>query len=115
MIDPTTEVSYGFLWLVIVAVVTTFLMSGILIWAIVKLRKEPHPTILILTLAVTTMVIVLSYALTKQNVLAALAGTGIGALAGSLTNVLKSKEPERRDDARDPEQHSGHDQEDARS
>lgn len=115
MIDPTTEVSYGFLWLVIVAVATTIIMSGVLIWAIIKLRKEPRPTVLILTLAVTTMVIVLSYALTKQNVLAALAGTGIGALAGSLTNILKSKDTERRDDARDSEQHSGHDEEDARS
>ena len=60
MIDVTTEVSYGFLWIIIVAVVTTIIMSGILIWAIIKLRKEPHPTILILTLAVTTIVIVLS-------------------------------------------------------
>lgn len=91
MIDPTTEVSYGFLWLLIVAGAITLIVTGALIWAIIKLRKEPHPTVLILTLAVTTMVIVLSYALTKQNVLAALAGTGIGALAGSLTNVLKEK------------------------
>lgn len=91
MIDPTTEVSYGFLWLLIVSGTITLVVTGALIWAIIKLRKEPHPTVLILTLAVTTMVIVLSYALTKQNVLAALAGTGIGALAGSLTNVLKDK------------------------
>lgn len=111
MNDPTIEVSISFLWLVIVAVLATVIMSGLLIWAIMRLRKEPHPTILILTLAVTTMVIVLTFALTKQNVLATLAGTGMGALAASLTTVLRT---ERRDDARNSQQHSGHDEEDAR-
>ena len=99
MIDPTTEVSYGFLWLVIVAVVTTMIMSGLLIWAVLTLRDKPHPTVLILTLGVLTMVIVLTFALTKSNVLASLAGVGLGALAGGLTNILKPKE--RRDDGRD--------------
>lgn len=98
MISPETEVTYGFLWLVIIAVITTLIASGVLIWAVVKLRKEPHPTLLIMTLGVITLVVVLSFALTKQNVLATLAGTGLGALAGSLTNILHTKGRHRDDD-----------------
>lgn len=97
MNDPTTEVSISFLWLVIVAVLATLFMSMVLIWAILRLRKEPHPTILIMTLAVTTMVIVLTFALTKAEVLATLAGTGLGALAASLTTVLRSDKQDKED------------------
>jgi hypothetical protein len=100
MISPETQVTYGFMWLVIISVVTMLIMGVILIWAILKLRHEPHPTVLIMTLGVITMVIVLAFALTKANVLATLAGTGVGALAASLTNVLhKDKDKEGGPDA----------------
>lgn len=92
MIDPTTDVTYGFLWVLIICIVATVIMAAGLIWAVLKLRNAPHPTVLIMTLGVITMVVVLTFALTKQNVLATLAGTGLGALAGSLTNVLRPKD-----------------------
>lgn len=95
MISPETEVTYGFMWVMVIAVLTTIILTIILIWAILKLRKEPHPTVLIMTLGVVTIVVILTFALTKQNVLATLAGTGLGALAGSLTNVLRPKDKDQ--------------------
>lgn len=80
------------MWVMGISVLATVIMAVILIWAILKLRNAPHPTVLIMTLGVITMVVVLTFALTKQNVLATLAGTGLGALAGSLTNVLRPKD-----------------------
>jgi hypothetical protein len=92
-----------------------FAMGGILIWAIIKVRREPYPIMLTLTLGILTLISILAFTLTKQNVLATLAGAGLGAIAGSLTNVFQTRKPdppkEGGSDGRNTEQHPGYDEE----
>jgi len=100
MLEPDMSLEF------VVAVLTAtllalFVVGGILIWAIIKVRRDPYPIMLTLTLGVLTLVAILTFTLTKQNVLATLAGAGLGALAGSLTNVIRPKEHEPPRDEKD--------------
>lgn len=87
-LDPDIPIDFV-VTILIATILALFVIGGVLIWAIVKVRKEPYPIMLTLTLSMLTLVCILTFALTKQNVLATLAGAGLGALAGSLTNVIK--------------------------
>lgn len=66
-----------------------------LVWAIIKVRHEPAPAMLTITLGLLTLVCILGYFLSKDNTLGTLAGAGLGALAGSLTNVLQRKDKDK--------------------
>lgn len=61
-----------------------------LVWAIMKVRHEPVPAMLTITLGLLTLTCVLAFSLTQMEVLGTLAATGFGAIAGSLTNVLQT-------------------------
>lgn len=98
--------------ILLAALLSLFVMGATLVWAILKVRKDPYPIMLTLAIAVLTLVAILTFTLTKQNVLATLAGVGLGALAGSLTNQLsKHLTSEGDTDGRSTKQHSGHDKE----
>lgn len=89
MLTPEMELEFV-IAVLIATLLSLFVIVGVLTWAIIKVRKDPIPVMLLITLAVLTLVTVLTFALTRQNVLATLAGTGMGALAASLTNVFQN-------------------------
>lgn len=70
------------------AELTLVLIGAGLIYAIIKVRHEPVPSMLLVTLGLLTLVCILGFALTRYQVLGTLAAAGMGAIAGSLTNVL---------------------------
>jgi hypothetical protein len=75
---------------IIIAIEVALIAIGIvLVWAIIKVRNQPAPAMLTVTLGLLTLVCILGYILSNSNVLGTLAATGLGALAGSLTNVLQ--------------------------
>ncbi len=74
---------------VIFAITVALMVLGfVLVWAIIRVRLEPAPAMLTVTLGLLTLVCIIGYTLTNSNTLGTLAGAGLGALAGSLTNVL---------------------------
>ena len=84
---------------VLIAVEVALIAIGIgLVWAIIKVRSEPAPAMLTITLGLLTLVSLMAFALTRQDVLATLAATGLGALAGSLTNILQSPPKVKKDE-----------------
>ena len=97
---PFTELDLT--WeLVAVFVLVEIALLGIgfsLVWAIIKVRHEPAPAMLTITLGLLTLVSLLAFAITRQNILATLAATGLGALAGSLTNVLQTRDKSKEGD-----------------
>ena len=81
---------------VIIAIELALMVIGcVLVWAIIKVRYQPAPAMLTITLGLLTLVCILGYTLTNSNVLGTLAATGIGALAGSLTNVLQGRNKDK--------------------
>jgi hypothetical protein len=92
MVDhlPDNLEFYQLLIILIAAVLAVLGLGFVMIWAIVKVRNQPAPAMLTITLGLLTLVSILAFSLTRNNVLGTLAATGLGALAGSLTNVLQS-------------------------
>lgn len=86
---PDFELSWEMVAILVAAEIALLGIGVGLVWAIVKVRSEPAPAMLTITLGLLTLVSLLAFVLTRQNVLATLAATGLGALAGSLTNVLQ--------------------------
>jgi hypothetical protein len=81
---------------IIIALVVALLVIGLgLVWAIIKVRHEPAPAMLTITLGLLTLVCILGYFVTRDNTLGTLAGAGLGALAGSLTNVLQGRNKDK--------------------
>ena len=76
--------------ILIAAVLAALGLGFTMIWAIVKVRNQPAPAMLTITLGLLTLISILAFSLTRDNVLGTLAATGLGALAGSLTNVLQA-------------------------
>lgn len=81
---------------IIIALIAALLVIGTgLVWAIIKVRHEPAPAMLTITLGLLTLVCILGYFVTRDNTLGTLAGAGLGALAGSLTNVLQGRKRDK--------------------
>lgn len=89
--DLTPELIFA----IVCAILLALLVIGLgLVWAIIKVKSEPAPAMLTVTLGLLTLVCILGYFVTRDNMLGTLAGVGLGALAGSLTNVLGNRKPE---------------------
>lgn len=80
--------------LVIIEIAVIGIGAG-LVWAIIKVRDQPAPAMLTITLGLLTLVCIVGYFLSKDNTLGTLAGAGLGALAGSLTNVLQNRNKDK--------------------
>lgn len=87
---PNLELTPGLIAVLAIAEVALLGIGFILVWAILKVRNQPAPAMLTVTLGLLTLTCVLAFALTRMEVLGTLAATGLGAIAGSLTNTLQS-------------------------
>lgn len=97
MIVDDFGLTWGVASVIVAALIALIVVGGGLVWAILKVRQEPAPAMLTVTLGLLTLVAVLTFALTRQNVLATIAATGVGALAASLTNVLQHNKQDKDD------------------
>lgn len=87
---PNLDLSPGLILTLAIAELALLGIGFILVWAILKVRDQPAPAMLTVSLGLLTLTCVLAFALTRMEVLGTLAATGLGAIAGSLTNVLQS-------------------------
>ena len=92
----------GVLIVLITMIVLLAVGSG-LVWAVIKVRHEPVPSMLLITLGLLTLVCILGFTLTRYQVLGTLAAAGMGAIAGSLTNVLQPPNSKRQNESKEPD------------
>lgn len=70
-------------------------LGFLLVWALVIVSRHEPPALVVTTLGLLTLVALVAFAATANEVLGTLAATGIGALAGAVTDVFGKR---RRDD-----------------
>lgn len=93
-IEWLKEFPWNGVLILLMAEIAMVFIGGALIWAILKVRSEPVPAMLLITLGLLTLVSIIGFALTRYQVLGTLAAAGMGAIAGSLTNVMQVKKPD---------------------
>lgn len=64
--------------------------AAILVWALVRSSRSPAPSMLVTALAILTLVSIVIFALTREQVLATIAATGLGALAGAVSTTFNN-------------------------
>jgi uncharacterized membrane protein YccC len=83
---------------VVLYVVVVGAIVAVVVLAVLRAGKLPHPMPLIVALTVVTIVALAGYVLTEDAPLATIAATGVGALAGALSATFT---PRPRDEDED--------------
>jgi uncharacterized membrane protein len=88
-IDSATALTAGAELIAILALIG--LVGFILVWALIKVSSREPSAMVTITLGLLTLVAMGGFILTQSDILGTIAATGIGALAGAVTNLFDSK------------------------
>jgi hypothetical protein len=66
------------------------LAAFIMVWALVKLRDSEPSTLVTIVLGLLTLVAIGGFLLVESDILGTIAATGVGALAGAVSNIFDS-------------------------
>lgn len=92
--DPNTITVFGTPVHILVAVTVSLLMllviAGLMTWALIRAGSMRPPAALVTALSMLTLVAIIGGIATTNDEAWAIAAAGVGALAGSVTNVYQS-------------------------
>ena len=89
------EVVYAELGGDLTVAVLLALAAFIMVWALVKLRDSEPSTLVTIVLGLLTLVAIGGFLLVESDILGTIAATGVGALAGAVSNIFDSSASRR--------------------
>ena len=78
---------------VVLALGLVAVITGLVVFALLGSAARKVDVGVIVAVTILTLVAIMGFVATQQEALITLAGTGLGALAGAITNLIGSKEP----------------------
>ena len=78
---------------VVIALGLVAVITGLVVFALLRAAARKVDIGVIVAVTILTLVSIIGFLLSEQEALITLAGTGLGALAGAITNLLGTKEP----------------------
>ena len=78
---------------VVLALGLVAVITGLVVFALLRSAARKVDVGVIVAVTILTLVAIMGFVATQQEALITLAGTGLGALAGAITNLIGSKEP----------------------
>ena len=78
---------------VVLALVLVAVITALVVFALLRAAARKVDVGVIVAVTILTLVAIMGFVATEQEALITLAGTGLGALAGAITNLLGTKEP----------------------
>jgi len=78
---------------VVLALGLVAVITGLVVFALLRAAARKVDVGVIVAVTILTLVAIMGFVATQQEALITLAGTGLGALAGAITNLIGSKEP----------------------
>lgn len=86
--DQLVTVAEEALVVALIAATASAVAVGFVTWLLLRAADKPAGTMVTLSLAILTLAALAAYIVTRAEVMAAIIGTGIGALAGAVTYQL---------------------------
>jgi hypothetical protein len=73
-------------------------IAGVLTFALLRAASKKADAMIVVSVSLLTLVAIVGFIATQNEALITLAGTGVGALAGAITNLFGDKPGASRDD-----------------
>ena len=78
---------------IVLALGLVAIITALVVFALLRAASRKVDIGVIVAVTILTLVAIMGFVATEQEALITLAGTGLGALAGAITNLIGSKEP----------------------
>ena len=79
---------------VVLALVLIAIIAGLVVFALLRAASRKIDIGVIVAVTILTLIAIVGFVLTQQEALITLAGTGLGALAGAITNLIGTNKEE---------------------
>lgn len=101
-LDPAIVVA-----VVVAILLYVFVIAGMFAYTLIKSQRQPAPQALVAALALLTFIALSSSIVIRSQALETIAATGIGAIAGAVSQQFKTKNEEELPNAKEKEKQDG--------